>query len=201
MKKIRNSFSAKVRLYALSVGLISLTLAGIIFIYYDSNDARETISKNLELKANVISKYAIDAIIDTNPIKGHQIFDAFSIEQDILGAWIYLANNRLLTGYDPRSTGFVALPAKYMTSGIYYEGNTVLVSKPIIYQNQKIGSVLIRESLENLEYRMLFHISVVMGIMVVSLMIAFLISIKFHRYLTRPLFELISMFATISDTN
>ena len=194
------SFSQKVTLYAVGVTFITLLIAGFSFTLYDTRESKKGLESTLELQADLIANHAIEALIRKDKDKAFEIIDAIGNVNFIKGAWLYDKDRHLFSSYDPNDMGDEALKNS-VQNGSRYENNALWVSRPIMVGKENLGTIILKSSLDSVHTRFIFHITIVIGVMLLSLICAVFIAYKLQKSLTNPLRELINTVKLVIHTN
>jgi diguanylate cyclase (GGDEF)-like protein/PAS domain S-box-containing protein len=200
MALFRLSFSQKVQLYACTVSLVSLLLAGIAFISFDIKQARLELEKSLQLKVDLISHYAGSAIAADNPEKINDILQYFRKNSEIAGVWVYSISGKQIMVYNPKKIPESELPVLVNNQNVIFMKDYVKIIGDINYQQRPVGKVVLMASLNETKYRTSYLIMVGAMILMFSLLGAVIVTFRLQRILTKSLYNLLQTVKTITQT-
>ncbi len=200
MALLRLSFSQKVQLYACTVSLVSLLLAGIAFISFDIKQAHLELEKSLQLKVDLISHYAGSAIAANNSEKINEILQYFRKNSEIVGVWVYSISGKLIMVYNPKKLPESELPALVNNHNVIFMRNYVKIIGDVTYEQRPVGKVVLMSSLSEIKYRTNYLIMVGSMILMFSLLGAMMVTFRLQRILTKSLYNLLQTVKTITQT-
>lgn len=200
MALFRLSFSQKVQLYACTVSVVSLLLAGIAFISFDIKQARLELEKSLQLKVDLISHYAGSAIATNNPEKINEVLQYYRKNSEIVGAWVYSVSGKLIVVYNPKKLPESELPTLTNNQNVIFMKDYVKIISDITYQQRPVGKVVLMSSLSEIKYRTNYLIVIGAIILILSLLSAILVTFRLQSILTKSLYNLLQTVKTITET-
>lgn len=200
MALLRLSFSQKVQLYACTVSLVSLLLAGIAFISFDIKQARFELEKALQLKLDLISHYAGPALATNNTEKIEEVMEYFRANSEILGTWVYSISGKPIVVYNPKNLPLSELPILTNNQNIIFHKDYVKIIGDVIYQQRPVGRVVLVSSLNEIKYRTNYLIMVGVVILALSLIGAVLVTFRLQGILTKSLYNLLQIVKRITQT-
>jgi len=200
MARLRLSFSQKVQLYACTVSLVSLLLAGIAFISFDIKQARVELEKSLQLKIDLISHYAGPAIAANNPEKINEVFEYFRNNAEIVGTWVYSISGKQIVVYNPKKLPESELPVLTNNQNVIFLKDYVKIIGDITHNQRPVGKVVLVSSLNEIKYRAYYNIMVGAMILLFSLLGAMVVTFRLQSILTKSLYNLLKTVQTITQT-
>jgi len=192
-----------------------LALSLLAFITNEVVSYRHDLRGELSTLAEIISSNSASALVFDDKEGAENILLSLSTKQNILAARIYRAEGQLLASYGlPPSIGedALALPADISESlrndlaarpeGII-EGDTVLgdrlsLYKPVFHDGHIIGTFFIQSDLRGLQSQLFMSSGIAGAILLVSLGIAFLLSMGLQRVVSNPIMELVQAMGVVS---
>lgn len=200
MALLRLSFSQKVQLYACTVSLVSLVLAGVAFILFDNRQAHQALEKSLQNKVELISHYGGHALATNNSEKINEVLQYFRKNSDIIGTWVYSTSGKPLVVYNPKNLPPSELPSLSNSQNITFMGDYVRIIGDINYEQRPVGKVVLVSSLNEIKYRTSYFIMVGAMILMFSLLGAMIVTFRIQRLLTNSLYNLLQTVKRITQT-
>ena len=194
------SIRTKITILVMIISFIAIVIASIIFARYDKRQFDRQALNNLTILADIVGSNNTANITFDYPEEAQTVLQTLSVDTNICAARIYDNNNRIFAEYTKS--------AKYSNTNLNFISerdtfafvdNALLVSRIIILDDEKIGSIFLQASLD--EYHM--HIKqlaqVVLIMIIVSMIIALLLSSKMQDAITNPIIDLTITMRTMSD--
>lgn len=190
MKPFRNlSFKRKILLYGGFISLLSLVIACLAFLIYDTYSIRRIFLQNILTEAEVIGKTSGSALAFQDPDFASKLLAGLDAEPRILAACIYTDDGSIFARYVHGSAIYEfptnLLAPKYQFQGIYLD-----IFIPISFEESRVGTLYIRSDILELSFRTRQYLWISFFVLVLSLLAALSISGVFQRVITRPLSEL-----------
>ena len=101
-------------------------------------------------------------------------------------------------GYGARA--YLACPPPTSQAGIQTAGPDLVVSEPIVLKGKRIGTLMLQYDLGEIGERTRLYGSAVLGVLLVSSLIAFLLSSKLRAAVATPVSQLARAAARVSET-
>jgi signal transduction histidine kinase len=181
----------------------ALLLASVAFLAYDQFTFRQTLVRNLSAQAQIIGSNSVTALTFNDPQAAENTLSALSSFPEILGAGIYAADGHVFARYLPnRGQGALAVATgetKTTDEVVETRSDEVFLVRPIIFQGKKVGAVYIRSSLTALSHRFWRYILIAAIVLLVSLIVALLISAVYRRALVGPIVNLAQTAQRVSE--
>ena len=180
----------------------ALLLASVAFLAYDQFTFRQTLVRNLSAQAQIIGSNSVTALTFNDPQAAENTLSALSSFPEILGAGIYAADGHVFARYSPNpGQGAIAVATGRNSTDEVVESRSdeVFLVRPIIFQGKKIGAVYIRSSLTALSHRFWRYILIAAIVLLVSLIVALLISAVYRQALVGPIVNLAQTAERVSE--
>ncbi len=180
----------------------ALLLASVAFLAYDQFTFRQTLVRNLSAQAQIIGSNSVSALTFNDPQSAENTLSALSSFPEILAAGIYAADGHVFARYtrDPLSNPVNAATARTNTDEmVETRSDEVFLVRPIIFQGKKIGAVYIRSSLAALSHRFWRYILIAVIVLLVSLIVALLISAVYRQAIVGPVVNLAQTAQDVSE--
>lgn len=200
---VRNR-SIRARL-ALIVGLngsLALLLVGIFLFGYEKFERRDAATRETVTQARIVAASSTAALSFTDERAATETLTALRADPDLVEAALYDRNDRLFAWFErsPASPagGVARPPARPRQTGVYLEEGNLLVSEAVRLGRERIGTVFLKTSMEEVNSRLHRYTGLVCLVLMASLGIALLFSARMQRMITAPLAELSSVARMVS---
>lgn len=198
MKLNFNNFSIKVKIVSIIilVTIIALVLAGTIFFAYDKKQFEKRTINDLTILAKVIGNNSTAAITYNDQETASEILNSLVAEKQVKHASIIvrgdtLADYRINKAFRPQSL----ITGKDTN---YFRNNNLFLQKSILLNNDTIGRIAIQSGLEEYNQRMKNFFNIIAIILLTSLGIAVLLSLKLQQLISRPIMSLANAMEVVS---
>jgi len=184
------SIRAKLILVIVLTNVIALTLASTAFLINDRSSFQNEIKSNVRLMADILADNCSSAVAFDDDATAAEVLQAITRNEHIMWATITLPDgSRFSTHVRDGETAPEALPS--IGDGVsIMDSEYLTVSKAVVSNNEKIGSLMIRSDLRELDERLQSFIGISLVVSVAASFIGLLIAILFQRLLSRPIKEL-----------
>jgi PAS domain S-box-containing protein len=181
----RRSIRYKLSLAILLTTMTALLVSGISIIFYDLGDYRERTFEDLRTQADLIGQASAAALQFEDPAVAEQTLALLRLRPQIRAAAIYTPDGGQFARYlslDTPSSLLTQLPADRATR---IKDGMLSLSQPIRFDNELLGTIQLI-SAYRFQERLLRDIGIVLGVAVLALAIAMLISHWIQARITRP---------------
>lgn len=210
-KSIKN----KLQSIILLTSAIVLLLASTAFLIHDLITFRRSMVADLFVLADLIGINSSAGLIYLDKIAAEENIAGLKANSHILFTHIFDKNGVLFASYIREDLDQTSLP-KYSTINDYYShidetleydkfknmhffhGNHVDIFKPIIFKEKMRGTVYIQADLDVFNKRLYWEGSIVVGVMLISLILAFILASWFQRVITVPIYSLLKTMKAVS---
>jgi two-component system, sensor histidine kinase and response regulator len=202
MRSFRDiSIRRKLTAMMMMTSLIVLLLAVVSFGTKDLLTFRRTMIKDLSMLAEVIGSNSIGALSFDDREFAENVLAALKANPHIVFACIYNKKGDLFAKYfngkadkdlsSPQREGYHEVePVKVTGPGHYLRKDYLEVFNRIVLDGETIGTIFIRSDLQAFYSRLMLYLSVGGIVMLVSLFVAYLLSIGFQRSISTPILYL-----------
>jgi two-component system, sensor histidine kinase len=193
------SIRIKIIFLILVITFIALLLSGIIFFAYDKSQFEIQTLNDLTILTDVIGNINTGAIVYNDKLTANESLSALVFDKNINYALIYNITKDTIAEYikDSSIVTEAVIPIVSRDTFIFKE-NALLVYKSISLGNETIGSILIESSLDEFKNRISIFINIMSIILLISLFIAFLLSVRLQRIISEPILRLATIMKEIS---
>lgn len=189
----RRSISTRLTMMNTLVSGVALLLACAGFFTYDQITFRQGLIRTLSAQAQIVGSNSVSAILFNDPQAAASTLSALQSSQNISAAGIFTNDGHALAQYSNRLQeevlDFPELEAGKVQAYQFGRKELVLVHR-ILSEGKPIGFVYLRASLAEIDRRLKRYALIAIGVLLVSLIAANLVSSSFRRSVARPIIEL-----------
>lgn len=193
------SIKTKTVLLILSTSFAVLLFAGIIFFSYDKAQFKESTLRDLNILAKIIGDNNTANIKFSSPPEAERVLSTLVADDDILVARIFDNRHNLFAQYakkDKFKNTYINFYAEKDTFAFVKNG--LLISRPIVLDNEKIGTVYLHAGLEIYQQRVNNFIKIFIIIIIGSLILTLFLSSSMQKILTKPVIDLTKTMKEVS---
>jgi signal transduction histidine kinase/DNA-binding response OmpR family regulator len=179
----------------------ALLLACLAFFTYDLYTFRAGMVRNLSIEAEITGSNAVSALLFDDQRSAEKTLSALANSPSILSAAIYTPDGHVFAGY-ARKPAYQSLPLQPIPAGksqvhSFEAGQLVLVNS-IVLDGKQVGLVYIRSDLRAINDRVKSYTLITITVLLISLVVALLISRIFQRVISYPVVQLAHTVRTVS---
>lgn len=176
----------------------ALLLACGAFAVYELLSFRRSMTCELMSMADVIGANSTAALEFNDPGAGEETLAALRTDSRIVSACIYSGEGNAFAAYQRENVEEVLIPAKPQEDGARLESGYLLLFRPIIFKNERIGTIYIQANLREVYTRLERYAIIVAIVLVASSLLAFLLSSILQRLISKPIFSLANTMRVVS---
>jgi signal transduction histidine kinase len=197
----RRSIATKLTWMNIVVTGVALIIASLGFLFYDQQNARDELVKNLSTEAQIIASNSISALDFNDPQSARTTLAALSASPNIEGAGLLSNDGRLFAEYwrssDTRVNVLPVLHPEKIETDLYFP-NHVTVIRNIDFQGRRLGAIFLRSDLSLLDQRRNHFLRIIGVVLLACMMAALLVSALFRRSVAGPITDLAETALTVS---
>jgi len=186
---------------------VALLLAYVAFVGVEIHASRKAMVRDLNVLADVVAINTTAALTFDNREDAQETLDALNAEPQISAAWVYDEHENLFASYSKEQTEqsppkpirdffLTSSTAKTGTSqanfrpGHLFEGDRLLLARPIRINHKRIGSIYLQASLRELTQRVHLYAGISLFCLAGSLITAFALTSILRRMVVDPILGL-----------
>ena len=174
----------------MATSVVSLLTACAAFVWYDSYLFRQSAIKELQSLANVVSAGTQTALMSRNKDAVDKALESLA-SQEIVAATVYSSDENAFSWYLKQDSG-ETVPSRPSRLQNSFAGDYLTVFRPIISNQGRIGTVYLKRDLaKQLQGRFNRYANIVAMVMLISCLVAFLISYKLQPLISGPIMTLV----------
>jgi signal transduction histidine kinase len=175
----------------------ALLLAGAALVYFDLARFRSEMTSDLTTLADIVAENSTAALTFHYQADAGDILRALRLQDSIIAAALYDAHGRLFASYAPQSG--TIFPPRPGPDGARLEPDGVVVFRPVMQGEERIGSVYLRSGLDELLARIRAQAVSVGTVFLAAGILALLLSSGLQRLVSRPLLNLARTARAVSE--
>jgi len=192
------SIKRKLTLIAMLTSTISLLLVCIAFITYEVVIFQHRVLDELKVSAEMIANNCTAAIVFQDQETAGEILAALRIEDQIVSAGIFTADDRLFALYT--RNGAVFNPAtRIKTEQHRFDEKYLYLSHPIVLHDEEIGSIYIQYEMTEMKARLKQYATIVIVIFLLSLLVSLAIATNLQKIISKPILHIMRIAKKVSQ--
>ncbi len=199
------NFPIKHKLSAIIIAVtaIALGITSVFIIIYDSVNFKQKLYKELVIVADIIGDNNTANLTFNSAEEAEISLSSLKANKNILAACIYDANNKILATYQQEANQNFKFAKIFSYTDGYKpnDGKMLEVYRPIKLKEELIGSVFVASDLKELDQRTRKFILTSFIILLFSLLVSYLITLKIQRVISDPILELAKVEKEISENH
>ncbi|HBF89207.1 MAG TPA: hypothetical protein DDX39_11250 [Bacteroidales bacterium] len=195
------SIKTKIVLLILSITSLTLVISETVFFIYDKNQFNKNYSNSLSILAQVIGNNNTANL--SFPFNGKEeskkSLQTLTANQHIQLAVIFDDRNNAFAEFIRDADRIMMIDPKLLGHDtIIFSENSLIVSRSIFFNSEKLGSIYIDSDLVEYKNRLNDYIFILSIILFSSLILTFLIAINLQKVISRPILKLTNVVNLIS---
>jgi signal transduction histidine kinase len=194
MKPIHmRSISTRLTMMNMLVSGVALLMACAGFFAYDQISVRASLVRTLSAQAQIIGSNSVSALLFSDPQAAAQTLSALKNSSNIASVGILSSDGRPFAEYT-REAGdetltLPSLSGQQIETYRFGSKHVVLIRK-ILSEGKTIGFVYLRADLSEIDQRLKRYGLIALGVLLISLLVAMLISSGFRKSVAQPIVQL-----------
>jgi signal transduction histidine kinase/CheY-like chemotaxis protein len=201
----RLSLARKLTLIGVVTSIVSLVVAMTALLAWDLSSARTRLVRDTGMLADVIGSNSTAAIVFSDAKAASEIIRALSVNESIESAAIWTKEGTQLARFDRGGTSGTGrkLPARAFevepdNQWCEFSDGVLLLSRPIVLDNDVIGTVVIESNLSVLWEQATTSALVVAIVLFGTLGLSVILASRMQRTISAPLLRLTSVTRTVT---
>jgi PAS domain S-box-containing protein len=179
----------------------ALVLAAVGIVAFDAAFFRRSLMSDLSALSRIISDNSTAAIVFDDPRTASETLAALRARPHLVTACIYRADGSILARYARQEGNSVCpLPPATQDKAEFSLGSLKL-SHAILLNGRRIGTLVLLYELDEILGRVKIYGATVLGVLLVSSLIAFLLTSRLRAVIETPISHLVRATTSVSATN
>ncbi len=178
----------------------ALLLAAIGIVTFDAALFRRSLIFDLSALSTIIADNSTAAIVFDDPRAATETLGALRARPHMVTACIYRADGSILANYGRQATNSVC-PAAGAQDGVQFSMGSLSLSHAILLRGRRVGTLVMRYELDELTGRVKIYGATVLGVLMVSSLVAFLLTSRLRAVIETPISQLVRATTSVSETS
>src|SRR5690554_900652 len=193
------SLRTKQTIIIILINAFSLLVASALYFYNNMNSYQNTQMLQLESKMQVISGSVISSLLFHDVLAAQSQLSSLAQDKNIIYASIYDEQKSFFANYASRQH-YTRPNFEEYSPGIYRTNNYIELVKEISYDGETIGYLFLVEDTSEISRQVQRHAMITLSVFIMSLLLAYLLSMLLQRWLSRPLNDVVKMMNHITTS-
>jgi PAS domain S-box-containing protein len=182
----------------LTSGLVLLLTFGT-FLGYELLTFRQAAVRELSTIGEIIAANSTAALAFQNPDDAREVLGALRAEPRILAATLYDASGRVFSTY-PDSVSTAGAPRTPAPDGFRFQQSRLTDFAPVVQGgNRRLGTLYLASDMAPVYARLRLYGAIALLVMALSLVAAYLVSLKLQRQISGPIMALAETARAVSE--
>src|SRR5580698_2868420 len=179
---------------------VALLLAGIGIVGFDSFLFRQYLERDLSALARIVADNSTAALAFDDPAVATETLGALRARPHLETACIYQPDGTIFAKYLRPNARAECPPAKAQDE-LRFTSRGLLVSQAVMLSGRRVGTLVMLYGLGEVTERMKLYGGTVLGVLLVSTLIAFLLSSRLQAVIANPVAQLVRATRSVSETS
>ena len=198
MDRLRDiSIRHKLLLIIMLTSGISLLLACVAFITYDWISTKESLAQRLETMAEIVGANSTAALTFDNVGDAEETLRLLRAESHVVAGAVYGGGGSPFATYHRDAVDFA--PPEPEPAGYRFEADHLVVFRPILLDDDRIGTVFLQSDLEEMEARFRSYVQIVVVFILASFVLTFALGSRLRRVISEPILTLLQTMRRVSE--
>jgi signal transduction histidine kinase len=185
----RGSITRKLTTLSLLISGVVVLLTCVTLLTYEVVTFRRAMARTLKTLAQVIATNSTAALAFDNRGDATDVLAALAAEPHIVAAALYDGEGRLFATY-PAGAAASDIPPSPGPAGSLFTMSDLSLYQPVLTGTRQLGTVYLRSNLDAMYERFTLYGVMMIGVIVVSAIVAVFLSKRLQRHVSRPLLAL-----------
>ncbi|HEV8538619.1 MAG TPA: CHASE sensor domain-containing protein, partial [Bacteroidota bacterium] len=177
---------------------VALLLASAGFLAVEFFILRTEMTRELSSLAQIIGTNSAAALTFGDKRSAEETLTALRAQQHVVSACIYAADGDVFARYTREGAAANLSPPAVREDSYSFSAENLDVFHEILLQSEKAGTVYIQSDLAPMYSRLKRDAGIVLGVMLVSSFVAFVLSSKLQRVISEPVMHLAAVAKTVA---
>jgi PAS domain S-box-containing protein len=193
------SISQKVRRVVGGIVVAAMTVSAVLTGIVDHVDSRSDLEASLETLADIAAANSTAALAFGDRQAAADVLRSLRAQHGILDVALYDTQGSLFGLYARPDAG-LRVPARLLErDGTRHDGQTVVVSRPVILDRDRVGTVVVRSDLSEMARRVRRQLSFSLAVTALALVLGLGLAARLSRVIADPIRALAATAHAVSD--
>lgn len=189
----------KLTLVVMTTTGLAVVLAGVGLILADFAIFRNSLKNDLSALARITADNTTASLSFDDPAAASETLRALRARTHVVAACVFNADGTPFAQYIRGGT-VATCPPPQANEVIVSQNSNLFVSRPIMLNNQRLGTLVVVDDLRESWDRLRVYGVTVSGVLLLSFLIAFLLSARLRSFITTPILELAQVSTRVSQS-
>jgi two-component system sensor histidine kinase/response regulator len=189
----------KLLVIIMATSCLALALAAVGFVAYEIVTFKQTMTRSLILLSDVIGSNSTAALSFNDRPTGESLLHSLASEPHIQNACIYDKAGKLFAAYARPNTVATPCSVAAPAGGTRFTADTVEISRAVLLEGERIGTIYFQSDRGEMSQRLKLYAWIVMGVLLISLLAAYVIASQLQRVISAPILELTKVANLVSE--
>jgi signal transduction histidine kinase/methyl-accepting chemotaxis protein len=177
----------------------ALLVAGTVFIAWEWTALRRSMVRDLTTHAEILADNCKAAVSFRDPTDTTSVLRTMEAIPSIMAACIYTSDGQLFATYVRKDVTVQVPPQAQLKEDHAFDDDSLVLTQPILVDNDMIGVVYLRENLSLMHARLRRSATVIASILLLAAVAAYLISSRLQRVISSPIVYLAGVANLVSQ--
>ena len=188
------------RIAVLATG-VAILLVGVALVSYELLRSRSLMTREMIGMADIIGAHSAAAVVSKGFTAAEETLAALDVDSRIDAARIYTKQGRIVATYLRNGLNQDLLPATLPADGASLRMGSLTLVQPILLGRERIGTLYIRSNMERLYGRLREGLFIMIGVLLVSSLLAVFLSSRLRGMITQPVQHLAQIVMVVTEKN
>ncbi len=199
-ERLRNtSLKHKLVIAFMLTSIGALFLAGIVFVAWEWISLRRAMVIDLSVHSDILADGCKAAISFDDPADANDVLRQMEAVHEIQAVVIYTADQMRFAAYHRLKVAVPIPEPNDLPEGHVFTGRLLTVARPILLDDERIGTICVVASLDALYARLKQAAITIVGIVVIASSAAYLFSCRLQRLILAPMLYLAGVAHFVSE--
>lgn len=189
LRRIGRSIQYKFIMVVLASTFTALLVAGVAMVIYELNAYQRSWLNDLTVQADILGRATATALIFNDPKSAQEYLSLLKARPEISAAAIYTSKGKVFADYERSADADTSVPPFPEVEGTRVSGNTIVLYKRIVENNEILGTVYVRGDYAVVS-RLTGYLTILASVWALSLFVAFLMSTWLQTTVTKPILQI-----------
>jgi PAS domain S-box-containing protein len=190
----------KLMVITMATTTAALLLAAIGIVTFDTFFFRQSLTRDLSALSRIIADNSTAALAFNDPRAASETLAALRARPHLVTACIYRMDGSVLARY-ARQEGPSECPSAGGQEGYRFSGVDLTITHTILLSGRRIGTLVLLYDLGEISGRVRLYGATVLGVLLASSLIAFLLSSRLRAVIEVPISHLVRATTSVSETS
>jgi PAS domain S-box-containing protein len=191
------SITRKLRLIAALTNVVALLIAATAYIAFELATSRQETTRMLTVLADEIGLHSAASLSFRDETAARETLAGLKADPHVIGGTLFARNRAVFATY-ARDAGArpIATPPD---SEVEFRADSVVLTRPVMLNGKRIGTVCVESDLKLLRERLLSLAGIVLAAIVAALLLTMAFTLVLQRSISRPINTLAATARSISE--